>query len=183
MSDHVIAHIGSGNLFCRHCGAAEPMRTGTYMELFTGALEAFLKAHRACPKPATLHEPPLPDRTLPVDASLLAPWPGLETWLRHGETGMSSETLAAAITGLAIADRRTLPLDAQDFRRCVGLLEAVPSMRDAMQTEATRARLSPGWHALLAAWPELEGMLHAGDTNAVTERLAALQAHRRSTPD
>lgn len=94
-----------------------------------------------------------------MPTELLANWPGLEEWLRHGEIGVSSSTLAAAITGLPLASSRGVPLDASDFRRCVGLLQAAPALRDGLVDPITRGRMGEAWRPLLDAWEDLEVLL------------------------
>lgn len=45
------------------------------------------------------------------------------------------------------------PRDPSDFRRCMGLLEAVPDMRKHL---SAMAKVSAVWAALVARWDELE---------------------------
>ena len=160
MTEHVILAIQTNHMFCTHCGAARAIpSSGTLLSELASTMTSFAGAHADCPRPDVLHKPPRPDRTPPVDSELLANWPGLEEWLRHGEIGVSSSTLAAAITGLPLATSQGVPLDASDFRRCVGLLQAAPALRASLADPITRGRLGEAWAPLLDAWEDLELML------------------------
>lgn len=75
-------------------------------------------------------------------------------WALSGNTGASSECMAAWLMGER-ADRRWFshPIDGGDFERCLGLLRAVPSLRDRLP-EMKAA--SPYWAALVDAWGRIE---------------------------
>ena len=76
-------------------------------------------------------------------------------WMAAGDTGISSETMAAHLTGR----RRSWPSyphDPADLGRCLRLLEAVPELRARLPQMAT---LSPEWAALVARWDEVEASM------------------------
>jgi len=76
-------------------------------------------------------------------------------WLRSGERGTSSESMLAIaldFNGLIPAWHRSVPVDADDFRRCRLLVEAVPEVRPGFDKIAIA---SPTFGAILARWDEL----------------------------
>jgi hypothetical protein len=78
-------------------------------------------------------------------------------WLVGENTGQSSKTMAAVLSGLPLSEGRSShPYDPSDFRRCVGLLNAVPSLRLKLPAMAA---VSPEWAALVKEWDELESLL------------------------
>lgn len=174
MTEHVVLAIQTNHIFCTHCGAARSIPSGgVAVSELTSTMSSFYGAHADCPRPEVLHEPPRPDRTPPVAPELLVNWPGLEEWLRHGEIGVSSSTLAASITGLPLASSRGTPLDASDFRRCVGLLQAAPALRDGLIDPITRGRLGEAWRPLLDAWEDLEVLLQHERFDELGQKLRA----------
>jgi hypothetical protein len=95
----------------------------------------------------------------------------LTMWIRGGDTGTSSKTIAFALIGAAsLLDRMDAPYDTADVGRCVRLLDAA-----AKNGEDWRARLSevadvcPEWRPLVERWPEIEA--------AYREDEAAQNAH------
>lgn len=88
---------------------------------------------------------------------------GLTDWFRHGQRGISSNTIVEVLEGLPVhmLTRGTgwdHPADASDFRRCVRLLDAVPSYRPRLDE---LRELSPAWAVLVEHWAELEATLRA----------------------
>jgi len=74
-------------------------------------------------------------------------------WLRRGERGISSETIVARLMGVPFAQRESHPHDPDDFRRCLLLLEACPSL--APRFPEMRG-VNPIWKHLVDAWDEIE---------------------------
>lgn len=77
----------------------------------------------------------------------------LVDWLLSGNTGASSKCMAAHLTGRETDGN--YPHDSGDFGRCVGLLEAVPELRERLPKMATCNRY---WKAIIAQWAEIEDM-------------------------
>lgn len=83
-------------------------------------------------------------------------------WLANGERGLSSETIFETLTGIDCkrdiwgGGRKDYPLDPDDLRRCVRLLQRVPEL--APRIGEMRA-VSPVWARLVAAWDELTALL------------------------
>ena len=75
-------------------------------------------------------------------------------WLVNGDTGISSELMAATACGI---DRKKwgprTPSDPSDFNRCLKLLKAVPEVKNHMPEIAN---LSETWAALIERWDEVE---------------------------
>ena len=76
-------------------------------------------------------------------------------WLLGGKTGVSSETIAAKMTGQTPRYGGGHPHDGGDFERCEGLLDAVPEFRDRLPE---MAEVSPYWAALIARWDEIRAL-------------------------
>lgn len=174
MSDshrHVVFDMQNQANFCRHCGAHDPVRTPMPILEKVAAMDAFNRKHGACPAPETPIEPPKPQRELPCPESALAAWPGLANWMRSGMIGVSSMAIASTITGVMLnRDWYTdTPRDADDFGRCVQLLDAVPTLRASLQQMAS---VSAGWANLVAEWPALEA-LHRSDPDDRWQQLTA----------
>lgn len=74
-------------------------------------------------------------------------------WLATGERGLSSNTMFTHLTGLQAGSGEVhYPHDPSDLRRCLLLLEQVPSLREKFPS---MAEVSPQWAALVKVWPEL----------------------------
>lgn len=82
------------------------------------------------------------------------------TWLASGERGLSSEAMAAHLTGKRVGAglpaALNYPFDADDFRRCVLLLDAVPLARLQLHR---MSELGGVWALLVEQWDELEELL------------------------
>ena len=106
-------------------------------------------------------------------------------WLLLGETGVSSETIAYALSGIkpettVLADgtltrrphRWDIPHDAADFRRCLLLLEYIPEWRERLPEVAERF---PAWKPIVEHWDELEYIYENGNNAHFYARLRKLQ--------
>lgn len=89
-------------------------------------------------------------------------------WFLRGETGVSSEAIAAQMTGndtgLAWDDH---PRDNGDFGRCYRLMKEIPEFRVRIAEMGER---SEHWAALVNCWDELE-RLHEMDGAACNARM------------
>lgn len=104
--------------------------------------------------------------------------PDVEHWLRHGERGMSSETLCAHFLGVLPDGACNHPLDPGDLKRCRKLLEAVPEFA-ARLSEA--AAISPIWGNLIGEWGDLCALMDAEAPEWRAGRGAANQTYERMT--
>lgn len=91
------------------------------------------------------------------------PSPETIEWLACGERGLSSEAIFTHTTGMEARDvyyrnRFEHPLDPDDLRRCVRLLEAVPECRDHFNR---MAECSQSWAELVKVWGKLVESLDA----------------------
>jgi hypothetical protein len=77
-----------------------------------------------------------------------SPGMGLQAWLASDDTGMSSEFMAATLSG-QFSRRYAHPYDLDDFGRCMRLLEAAPEFRDRLDFMKTK---STEWKNLVASW-------------------------------
>jgi hypothetical protein len=76
---------------------------------------------------------------------------GLAKWLASDDTGMSSKFMAAVLGG--IGGKYAHPWDADDFGRCVRLLDAVPEFRERIAMMRTHGKK---WSNLLETWEQCE---------------------------
>ncbi|QMI49725.1 hypothetical protein [Burkholderia sp. MBR-1] len=95
-------------------------------------------------------------------------------WLRSGDTGVSSETLVAALMGDGIEDT-DVPRDAEDFGRCQRVLRAIPAFGPRLGEVCRRF---PAWTPLVREWTSLsstyEVSLNSGDFAAFNKVLDAV---------
>lgn len=79
----------------------------------------------------------------------------LLSWFVGGDTGLSSEHMAAVAGGLK-GNGRT-PCDPDDLGRCLRLVEAVPEVREQFSAIAASTKL---WGIVIAHWDELDALYH-----------------------
>lgn len=96
-------------------------------------------------------------------------------WANGDDSGTSSKTILAAITGYPFVQRGDVPHDPSDFGRCVRLLDRFPELRPEL---AKVVEKHPRWAPHVERWDEFEAMYRAAiDSKAKTapELYAALQ--------
>lgn len=87
-------------------------------------------------------------------------------WALGRNTGSSSKAMCAELMGVEGADR-SYPRDAGDLGRCIGMLKAVPELRQHLDRMRT---VSPYWKALVENWTELEA-LYVRDDRKLYDRM------------
>jgi hypothetical protein len=75
-------------------------------------------------------------------------------WLLNGETGVSSKTICAVMTG-SVAHYNDVPHDPSDFGRCYKLLALFPEWRARLHEVAEKF---PMWGPMVEAWDELTAL-------------------------
>ncbi|MEY5101121.1 MAG: hypothetical protein RJA36_3840 [Pseudomonadota bacterium] len=85
----------------------------------------------------------------------------LASWHANGETGASSEFMAARAAGF-MPDRIHWPIDASDLLRCYRLVIWVPEVREFFPQVAAS---HPKWAVVMAHWDELTAQLPAAMVN------------------
>lgn len=85
---------------------------------------------------------------------------GLEAWLRCDDVGLSSEYMARRLTGYGVA-RYSHPYDADDFGRCLRMLDAVPELKGRVGEMADASDI---WCRLVSVWNEAAEKYTSGDT-------------------
>lgn len=104
---------------------------------------------------------------------------GLAAWLASDDTGASSLYLASVLGGFV--KQYAHPHDADDFGRCMRLLEAVPEF-DLPLVEM-RGK-SPQWDALLDSWGAIRDRIAAEDFKTANEYIReALADAEKSAKD
>jgi len=73
-------------------------------------------------------------------------------WFVSGDTGLSSEAIAAHMSGLGNGKRMDYPSDPSDLGRCLRLLEKIPEWKERI---SEMAQYSPGWAGLIKNWAEI----------------------------
>ena len=98
---------------------------------------------------------------------------GLYAWLQSDCTGSSSLYMAHVLAGYWAknAGRYNYPHDSADFGRCLGLLDAVPKLRETL---ADMADMGPEWAALMKEWYRMEALYEAGEFQQLSDRIYAL---------
>ena len=76
-------------------------------------------------------------------------------WFLNGETGLSSECMAAVSLGAKPRRGYNWPLDPADLNRCLKLVKAAPGVRQHFPNIAALGR---EWGAVIEHWDELETM-------------------------
>lgn len=95
---------------------------------------------------------------------------GLAAWLASDGTGASSLYMAHVLAGYS-HKRQAYPLDSGDFGRCLGLLLAVPNLRERLPV---MAEYGQEWAALIAEWDSLAADYGAGKFDDVSLRIRSL---------
>jgi hypothetical protein len=108
-------------------------------------------------------------REIEIDPIEAKPGMGLFDWLRSDEVGLSSRYLASVLSGRFIADRH-YPRDADDFGRCVKLLDAAPELREHLPLMHEHGE---EWSRLVGRWQEAEKAYRDGDFAACNEHVRA----------
>lgn len=88
-----------------------------------------------------------------IDAALVTAQEVIK-WFASGDTGASSETLAATMMGVR-KHWPTEPSDPGDLGRCIRLLERIPIFRERLHEMKSQ---SERWSRLVDHWEELEAL-------------------------
>ena len=93
-------------------------------------------------------------------------------WLLGGDTGTSSRTICAVMTGSKLSGPfgADVPHDPDDFGRCYRLLVLFPAWRARLQEVADAY---PMWGPLVAAWDELTALYEEESRNRTAPKLYA----------
>jgi hypothetical protein len=91
-------------------------------------------------------------------------------WLAWGDRGASSNAMAAHLFGerffLNGGNPKAHPYDADDFSRCIGLIEAVPFLEPLVPRMAA---VSPTWALIAEQWTRLTGLWVLGTKESRSE--------------
>jgi hypothetical protein len=87
-------------------------------------------------------------------------------WMASQDTGISSETMFSAITGVPVA-MRDIPHDMADVGRCVRMLRRLPDLRPQIEKVILQHK---EWMPFIDCWKELERLY---DECVAFERLPA----------
>lgn len=100
-------------------------------------------------------------------------------WLLSSDTGVSSKTICAVMTGSKPARDSSPPQDPSDFGRCVRLLNAFPDWRYRMGEVAQKY---PEWGPLIREWKDLE-LLYMVELLKKTGKASRLYKHMKELID
>lgn len=78
----------------------------------------------------------------------------LTDWLKSGDTGTSSRTIAATMTGRGLRGAPGAPMDDEDLGRCQRLLSLFPEWRPRLSEVSSRY---PEWEPWIRRLQEVEG--------------------------
>lgn len=121
---------------CTRCGEGLNIGLPIRIEVWIAATKAFVKAHKDC-VPGQYFEKPA-----------VTP----EEWARGRDTGVSSLTIYAAITGRDTNMPWNIPYDPSDFGRCYRLLKLFPSWRAQLHKVVG---ICQEWAPFVQHWDEL----------------------------
>lgn len=98
------------------------------------------------------------------------PGSGWLAWLQCDETGLSSKFLLAKTMNInaSPSGANNYPHDADDFGRCIGLIDAEPRVRERL---SVMLDCGPQWARIVNRWDELERLYRAGNRKRVNEIL------------
>ena len=155
--------VGGDSMICRRCGRSYPMSMPASIRMVTAMMAAFEGDHADCADNGPL--PSTGDR--------------LADWLKSGDTGASSETIATVMSGRIIGDRRYAPSDPSDFGRCHRLLTIFPEWRPRMSEVAA---IFPEWRPLVREWDRLTALyerdLPTGKSDELYRLIRQLRGNR-----
>ncbi len=160
----------NGKLFCFNCGQAFSYKLPAPVQQFADQCRAFDKLHLHCEK--TWVKPvPSPEGKTELE--------NVAWWIANGEHGISSCTMVYYISEIMVQPRRTdgsspsfgSPSDADDFRRCHELLQAVPQYKT--QLHKVKGYGKP-WPALVDNWDKLTEMFESQKYKEMSELMKSL---------
>lgn len=139
--------IWNGDLFCFNCGQSQKMPLPMPITMASDMMKSFERIHKACKK--TWTEP----IAQPGDSLLR----NLTWWLKYGEHGISSKTMAEHLGRINLGlKERSHPRDPSDFKRCYLLLKAVPQFKEILHDMKS---VSSVWSNLVDNWDKLTELL------------------------
>lgn len=153
---------------CPKCGNEFVLGLPADMEVVIEAGRAFAKVHRKRCKAETLM------------GAAVKPINDRRDWLASGDTGISSRTIYAVMTG----NREgwyDVPRDTADFGRCYRLLKLYPEWLPRLPEVATRF---PEWAPLVRNWDRLASLyerdLASGKSSELYAEIQRLNAEARA---
>lgn len=100
-----------------------------------------------------------PQRVADRDAAAAANLPDTFCeWLYSGERGASSDFIAWRVTGIPARASVAIPHDTGDFRRCLGVVEALKSHADEESILESLGAFNSQWQHLANNWATLKDM-------------------------
>ena len=133
----VAAGAAGESAHCERCG--EGLTLGTQrVEIMLAAWKAFINIHSGC-RETGRKEPELT----------------LRDWPKSRDIGVSSATIYAVFTNLAIYPDHDIPHDPSDFGRCYRLLTLAPQWEARLREVADAF---PAWVLFVREWPRLKDL-------------------------
>lgn len=86
-------------------------------------------------------------------------------WTGRGDIGISSNTILYAIGGVSVyGHSMDIPYDYSDLKRCMDLLECVPSFKNKLHIVAEKC---PKWKPIVREWETIEKEFKEGNTKTM----------------
>ena len=96
---------------------------------------------------------------------LATPGMGYSKWLESDDTGMSSKFMGSVLNGSGGCEH-AIPYDADDFGRCVRLIDAVPAFYERIGRLKSHGDV---WQQIAERWDELEKLYREDQVKLATE--------------
>lgn len=164
-TDWVVLTDKGSSAVCTRCGGTQSWSMPIDMTVLAAIAKAFTKAHKSCkPDPrgeVCTHCSERGHDSDPDRCPKLVSIKTADQWIRSTDTGISSLTIYAALTGNIAALgswRPDAPYDPSDFGRCYRLLQRVPGWRERLPEVAAKY---PVWAKMVKHWAELEKLYAA----------------------
>lgn len=101
-----------------------------------------------------------------------------DTWLKSGETGVSSKTILSILLPRPMASMTSFdwssPLDSEDFDRCIKLLDIFPGWEARLQEVADACPQK--WKSIVQEWVSCKALYMAGRTRDLDRLLRSLRS-------
>lgn len=155
----IFGHVPLNDVVALLNAAADHEMMDTHLASLTGAAlvigdpEALKRLRQADDLP--VNPARTQDREAALDAGLP---PAFADWLYRGERGASSDFIAYQCTGIPSDQPLAYPRDCADFKRCLGVIDALEDHLSEREILNTLAQSCEQWRGLTSNWNRLKDM-------------------------